>query len=71
MHKHGERRFVIVVFPKLSIPTRDFTRVDEGKNGCLLFVCNVGLIFLKLQMEEDGIAIMVELHLKEHKKLLF
>lgn len=41
-------------------------RASEGKNGYLLFVC-----ILKLQMEEDGIAIMVELHMKEQKKLLF
>jgi len=66
LHKDGKRHFIIVVFPKLSIPARDFMRASEGKNGYLLFVC-----ILKLQMEEDGIAIMVELHMKEQKKLLF
>ncbi len=48
LHKDGKRHFIIVVFPKLSTPARDFMKASEGKNGCLLFVCNVGLFLFEV-----------------------
>jgi hypothetical protein len=62
-------------------------RANEGKNACLLFVHNEGLISIGFLMEEDGIVVMmmnirflleengvtfmVELHQKELGKLKF
>jgi hypothetical protein len=44
--------FIVAVFPGLSITTSDFIKVGEGKNSCLLFVCNARLIFMELLMEQ-------------------